>query len=120
MGGRAGAPRRLWQAELGVVGDDDIGVAYQSDAAADTEAVDRRDHGNLALVHRAERVEATTRLASMSAVKPSVFCISLMSTPVEAAPSARRITTWVAVAPCGGDGVAEFEPAPRWIAFTGG
>jgi hypothetical protein len=56
----------------------------------------------------------------MSAVKPSVFCISLMSTPVEAAPSARRITTWVAVAPCGGDGVAEFEPAPRWIAFTGG
>ena len=36
------------------------------------------------------------RLASMSAVKPSVFCISLMSTPaLKPRPSARRITTWV-------------------------
>ena len=32
----------------------------------------------------------------MSAVKPSVFCISLMSTPaLKPRPSARRITTWV-------------------------
>src|SRR6202042_1355809 len=36
------------------------------------------------------------RLASISAVKPSVRCISLMSTPaLKPRPSARKITAWV-------------------------
>ena len=60
VGGRAEcAALHLGQAERGVVGGDDhVGVADQADAAADAEAVDGRDDRHLALVHRAERVEA--------------------------------------------------------------
>jgi hypothetical protein len=60
-------------------------------------------------------------LASISAVKPSVFCISLMSTPaLKPRPSARRITTCVEVPARGGDGVGQFEPARDGMALTGG
>ena len=41
-----------------VGGDDDVGVAGETDAAAEAEAVDGRDHGHLAVVHRAERFVA--------------------------------------------------------------
>jgi hypothetical protein len=54
-----GAPFHLGQAELGVVGGhDDVGVADQSDTAADAESVDRRDDRDRALVDRPERVAA--------------------------------------------------------------
>ena len=49
----------LGQAEGRVVGgDDDVGVAGEADAAAEAEALHRRDHGHLAVVHRAERLVA--------------------------------------------------------------
>ena len=54
------APVDLGQSERGVVGGhDDVGVADQTDAAAETEPVHRRDDRDGALVHRGESREAT-------------------------------------------------------------
>ena len=76
------AALHLGQPERRVVGGDDhVGVADQADAAAHAEAVDRGDHRHRALVAPRGTPRSSPRLASMSAVKPSVFCISLMSTP---------------------------------------
>ena len=60
VGGRAErAPLHLGEPERRVVGGDDhVGVADQADAAAHAEAVDGGHDRHLALIHRAERVEA--------------------------------------------------------------
>ena len=117
MGGRAErAAVDLGQAEGGVVGGhDDVGVADQADAAAEAEAVDRGDHRHRALVDRGERGEAAPVGADERASKPSVRCISLMSTPaLKPRPSARRTTTCgCRVVAGGGDRVGELEPAAR-------
>ena len=54
-GGAEGAPVDFGQAEGGVVGgDDDVGVAGEADAAAEAEALDGRDDGDLAVVYGGE------------------------------------------------------------------
>ena len=54
------APVDLGQAEGRVVGGDhDVGVAGEPDTAAEAEALHRRDHRDLAVVDRAERLVAT-------------------------------------------------------------
>ena len=70
MGGRAErAPVQLGQAEGGVLGRHDrVGVADQADAAAQAEAVHRRDHRDLALVDRRERRVAAAVGADQRAV----------------------------------------------------
>jgi hypothetical protein len=56
-----GASFHLGQPEGGVVrGDNDVGVADQTDAAAHAEAVDGGDHGHRAFIDRAERRIAAT------------------------------------------------------------
>src|SRR5260221_6309974 len=51
----------LGEAERRVVGrDHDVGVAGESDTAADTEALYRRDDGDLAVVHGGERFVTTS------------------------------------------------------------
>ena len=62
------------------------------------------------------------RLASISAVKPVVFCISLMSTPaLNPRPSARRITAWVARSRPAAVMVSARSNQPRdGMALTGG
>ena len=54
-GGTEGAAVDLGQAEGGIVGGDhDVGVAGEADAAAEAEALDGRDDGDLAVVYGGE------------------------------------------------------------------
>ena len=89
-------------------------VADQADAAADAEAVDRRDDGHLALVHRAERVEAAAVGVDERGEALGVLHLLDVDAGVEAAAlGAQDHHVGAAVAARGGDGVAEFEPAAR-------
>ena len=104
----------LGQAEGRVVGgDDDVGVADQPDAAADAEAVDRGDDRNLALVHRAESVEASAVGVDQRGEAFGVLHLLDVDAGVEAAAlGAQDHHVGAPVAACFSDGVAEFEPTP--------
>ena len=109
------AALHLGQAEGRVVGgDDDVGIADQSDASADAEAVDRGDDGDLALVDRAERVEAAAVGVDERGEALGVLHLLDIDAGIEAAAFSAQDHDVGAVVTAGrGDGVAEFEPATR-------
>ena len=103
----------LGQPERRVVGgDDDVGVAHQSDPAADAEPVHRGDHRDRTLVDRFERREAPAVRVDQRGEPRGALHLLDVHTGVEAAAlGAQDHHVGIHVAAGIGDGVGEFEPA---------
>ena len=111
-GGAECAPVDLGQAEGGVVGrHDDIGVADQTDAAAEAETVDRGDHRNFAVVHGGEGGEAAAVGADQRVEPFGVLHLLDVDAGVEAAPfGPQHHHVHVAIAAGGGHLVSHLVP----------
>ena len=105
----------LGQAEGGIVGrHDDVGIAYQPDAAPDAESVDRGDHRDRAFVDRAEGGEATAVGVDQRGEALGPLHFFDVHPGVEATafgPQDHRVSGLVVAG--GGQDLAEFEPSAR-------
>ena len=116
MGRRAErAALHLGQSERRVVGGDDhVGVAHQTDPAADAESVDGRYHRHRALIDRLERGEAAPVGVDQRGEAGGFLHLLDVDARVEAAAlGTQDHHPGLHVAARGGDGVGEFEPAAR-------